>query len=91
MIGGRTTAATKTQNRRDIFNRDVQQCNTMQTNSGHLFHVELEYFFHIHRDADEDCVVSPVVARVSGNDRPDWTRSKYRHPRYFLVLWKVSK
>jgi len=71
-----------------MINRDVQQA--VKTNSGHLFHVELEYFFHIHRNADEDCVVSPVVARVSDNDRPVWTRSNYRFPRYFLVLWNKS-
>jgi len=55
-------------------------------NFGHLFDVELEYLFHVHRDADENRVVAPVVARVRRNDRPDWARANYRQPRYFSVL-----
>jgi len=52
----------------------------------HLSDVELEHFFHVHRDADENRVVAPVVARVRRYDRPDWTRANYRQPRYLSVL-----
>ena len=59
-------------------------------NAGHLFDVKLEYFFHVHRDADKNRVVAPVVARMGGNDCPDRTRTKYRQPRYFSVLCRKS-
>jgi len=40
---------------------------------GHLLDVELEYFFHVQRDADDNRVEAPVVTRVSRDDRPEWS------------------
>ena len=51
----------------------LKSLKVLITTEGHLFYVELKYFFHIHRDADEDRVVGPIVTRMSGDNGPDWT------------------
>jgi len=55
-----------------VYRFVTKMLDAAKQNFGHLFDVKLEYFFHVHRDADENHVVAPVVARVRRNNCPDW-------------------
>lgn len=52
----------------------------------HLFDIESKNLFHVHRNADEDRIVRPVVTAVSRYYRPYGTRRHYLAPRYTRLL-----